>query len=223
MSERWTGKIERPIRVWADPSIKDDIYLHFSEVLDKIKYYGQKMKGKVLDVGAGKTPYKQFIKFDKYVTLDNFDYPGIDIKADITKKIPLKSNSFDGVVCIQVLEHIKEPAKAIKEMHRVLKKGGQCLLTTHMAAPIHGAPHDYYRFTPFILKELFKDFKKVEIKANGGAVLSILQLINWGLSEKLPNFISLPIIMTINLVGRKLDKLLYSPVFTINYSVYAIK
>ena len=66
--------------------------------------------------------------------------------------------------CSQVLEHIKEPDKAINEIHRVLKKGGSCLLTTHMAAPIHGAPYDYYRFTPSILKELFKKFEKVEIK-----------------------------------------------------------
>ncbi|MAG07426.1 hypothetical protein CMI46_01260 [Candidatus Pacearchaeota archaeon] len=223
-NEKWTGKIERPLRVWTNPKLTDDIYLHFSEVLRGIKKYAHKINGTVLDIGAGKSPYRKFFKnTTKHIKLDNHDYPGIDIIADITKKIPLKSESIDSVVCIQVLEHINKPEKPIKEIHRILKKGGCCLLTTHMAAPLHGEPYDYYRFTKYGLKDLFKDFKHVEITPNGGAVLSIMQLINWGFSEKVPKLISLPLIYSINLIGKTMDKLIYSDVFTLNYSVFAVK
>lgn len=223
MDRKWTSQIERPIRVWQNPKLTDDIYLHFSEVLKKVKYYAPRFKGTILDVGAGKSPYRIFFKADKYITLDNFDYPGIDIKADITKKIPLKTSSFDNVVCFQVLEHVTKPEKVVNEIHRVLKPKGCCLLTTHMAAPLHGIPYDYYRFTPFILKELFKKFKYVEIKENGGSALSIFQLIVWGISEKLPKILAKPLIVLFNMLGKLADKLFYSRLFTINYSVFAVK
>lgn len=224
MNQKWTGKIERPLRVWTNPRLSDDIYLHFSEILKKVKFYAQNIRGKVLDVGAGKTPYREFFSnVEEYVKLENFDYPGTDIKADVTKRIPVKNNSFDSVVCFQVLEHLNNPEKAISEIHRVLKRGGACLLTTHMAAPLHGVPYDYYRFTEFGLKDLFKKFSKAEVKPNGGSVLSIIQLVVWGVSEKFPSPIAKPLIFLLNIIGKDLDRVFYDTSFTLNYSVFAIK
>ena len=222
--EKWTGKIERPIRVWTSPKLTDDIYLHFSEVLKDIKKYSPKITGKVLDIGAGKSPYEMFFKnASQYIRLDNRDYKGIDIVADITKKIPIKNEDFDSIICIQVLEHVRDPKHVINEIHRILKKDGRCLLTTHMAAPLHGEPYDYYRFTKYALEDLFKDFKHVEVKASGGAALSILQLMVWGVSQKLPGVIAKPAIFTLNCLGKTSDKLFYRDVFTINYTVFAVK
>jgi SAM-dependent methyltransferase len=224
MKEKWTGKIERPLRVWTNPKITDDIYLHFSEILLAVKKYSLYIQGTVLDVGAGKSPYRSFFKnIDKYIKLDNHNYPGIDIASDITKKIPLKNDSVDSVVCFQVLEHISEPQKAVNEIHRVLKPKGTCLLTTHMAAPLHGEPYDYFRFTPYGLKKLFEKFSYVEIKPNGGATLSIIQLIVWGISEKFPSFLSKSLIVLFNILGKTLDKIIYNESFTLNYSVFARK
>jgi len=223
MNEKWTGQINRSLRVWQEPRLSDDIYLHFSELLKAVKSCAPKIKGVVLDVGAGTTPYKHLFKFDKYITLDNHSYPGIDITADITKKIPLKNNSIDSVVCFQVLEHVLNPKKAVSEMHRVLKSKGVCLLTTHMAAPLHGEPNDYYRFSKYALQDLFKDFSYVKVKPNGGASLSIIQLIVWGISEKLPKVMAKPAVILLNWFGKIADKIFYSEIFTLNYSVFAIK
>lgn len=224
MPEKWTGEIERPIRIYTDPKLTDDIYLHFYEILDKIKVYAPRIKGKVLDLGAGRTPYRKFFKNTKeYIRLDNRDYPGIDINADVTKKLPVKKESFDSVICIQVLEHVTKPQHVVDEIHRVLKQKGACLLTTHMAAPLHGEPYDYYRFTKYALKDLFKKFRHVEVVPNGGAALSIMQLTIWGLSEKLPPLIAKSLIPFLNILGKLGDKFFYSDVFTLNYSVFAIK
>jgi len=110
----------------------------------------------------------------------------------------------------------------VDEIHRILKKDGTCILTTHMAQVLHGEPHDYFRFTEHGLRELFKEFKHVEIKPNGGALLSLIQFFNFAFEEKLP-LISKPFIIMSNLTVKKLDKMFFDRRFTINYLVYAIK
>ncbi len=108
--EKWKGRIERPLRIYINPRMSDDIYLHFSEIRDYIKKYSDKVYGTVLDVGAGKSPFKNFFKnANKYIKLDKFDHNNKpDITADATK-IPLKKNSVDSVVCFQLLEHVQDP------------------------------------------------------------------------------------------------------------------
>lgn len=44
--------------------------------------------------------------------------------------LPLAQESFDTIICIEVLEHIVDDDLAVREMHRVLKRGGKALLTT---------------------------------------------------------------------------------------------
>ena len=51
------------------------------------------------------------------------------ITADITA-LPFADGSFDGITCGYVLEHVPEPAKALSEISRVLRKGGRMLLLT---------------------------------------------------------------------------------------------
>jgi len=223
--EKWKGRIGRPLRVYTNPRITDDIYLHFSELNKSIKKYSDEIKGMTLDVGAGKSPYKKFFKNStEYIRLDKFDHNSKpDIIADATK-IPLKSNSIDSVVCFQLLEHVQDPQRVIDEIYRVLKKNGVCLLTTHMATALHGEPYDYFRFTKYALRDiLFKKFKYVKVEANGGALLSIMQLIVWGISEKLPKVLSLPLVIILNIIGKSLDKVIYNEVFTLNYIVYTRK
>ncbi len=209
------------------PKITSDIYLQFSAISEDIQRFSHLAKGKLLDVGAGMSPYKPFFEkyVDEYIKLDAYDYDGE--KPDIIsngEKIPLKNNTIDTVLCTQVLEHVPYPQKIIDEIYRVLKPNGICILTTHMANPLHGLPHDYYRFTRICFEKiLFKNFKKIIVKENGGALLSIFQFINWGLTEKLPKFIAMPIVIFINLTIKPLDKLMFNPMFTTNYIVIATK
>ena len=223
--EKWTGRIKRPLRVYTNPRITDDIYLHFSEIKKAILRYSNEVKGITLDIGAGKSPYQKFFKNStKYIKLDKFDY---DDKQDIiadADKIPLKNNSIDSVVCFQLLEHVKDPQKVVSEIYRVLKKDGVCLLTTHMASALHGEPYDYFRFTKYALKDvLFKKFKNAEVEANGGALLSIMQLIVWGINENFPKPLAIPFTIILNFIGKNLDKIFYNDIFTLNYIVYARK
>ncbi len=113
---------------------------------------------KILDAGAGELQYKKYCNHLDYVSQDFGQYDGVgneeglqtnkwdnsklDIVSDITK-IPVDDNSFDAVMCVEVLEHIVEPAKAVKEFSRILKKGGKLVLTAPFCSLTHFAPHYY--------------------------------------------------------------------------------
>ncbi len=62
---------------------------------------------------------KWFDKFTKYKA---------KIKKGSIYKIPFADNSFDLVVVSEVLEHLDNPEKALKEVRRVLKKNGKFVL-----------------------------------------------------------------------------------------------
>ena len=61
--------------------------------------------------------------------------------------IPVEDASFDLVLCLQVLEHVPDPAAAIRELRRVVRPGGRVLLTTHGVYPYHPNPEDLWRWT----------------------------------------------------------------------------
>lgn len=52
------------------------------------------------------------------------------IKGDANRRLPFKDNSFSKVLCSDVLEHLDNRNFALKEIYRVLKKGGLLLLVT---------------------------------------------------------------------------------------------
>jgi SAM-dependent methyltransferase len=224
--EKWFF-VERGAKNIREPKLYSNMYLQFSEMSEDLKKNAKKTKGILIDLGAGVAPYEPYFKpyVDKYLKIDRFDYKDGDpnIIADASN-LPLKNNSVDTILCTQVLEHVPEPKKIVDESFRVLKKGGIAIFTVPMASPIHGQPHDYFRFTKIALeKVIFKDFSKIEIEENGGALLSITQFIVWGIDEKLPNFIAKPLIIPINFIAKKLDRIFFNDLFTTNYIVVATK
>lgn len=76
--------------------------------------------GKKLNLGAGWRPLKG------YINLDVASLPGIDIVHDLTTyPYPFEDSSFDEVCAFDVLEHLDDYIKAIREIHRILKPGGK--------------------------------------------------------------------------------------------------
>ena len=136
----------------------------------------------ILDVGAKNYSQRNLLDNSYYVTCDISSSQNIDVVSDI-QNLSFYDNSFDLILCIEVLEHVEKPAIAINELHRVLKESGIVLLSTRFIFPLHPDPKDYYRFTPDSLKELFYKFKNIEIKPAGGLFVSLLMLILHSLPE----------------------------------------
>ena len=59
---------------------------------------------------------KEAISFGKKL------FPNLIIKQASIYDLPYKDNSFDLIICTEVLEHLEDPAKALREMLRVSKK-----------------------------------------------------------------------------------------------------
>ena len=79
---------------------------------------------KVLHVAPEQAFYKRF-KNQKnltYITTDLYS-PLADVKADLCA-LPFEDDSFDVIFCNHVLEHIPDDAQAMRELYRVMKKGG---------------------------------------------------------------------------------------------------
>lgn len=52
------------------------------------------------------------------------------VEADVSGPLPLAADSFDACTCLDVIEHVIDPLAALKELHRVIKPGGQLVLST---------------------------------------------------------------------------------------------
>ena len=128
----------------------------------------------ILDAGAGEQPYKKFCSHLKYISQDFGEYDesekkeglqlkdwnskSVDILSDIIS-IPLDDRSVDIILCTEVLEHIKNPMLAIKEFSRLLKSGGQLLLTAPNCSLTHMAPYYFCNgFSRYWYEENLKDF-----------------------------------------------------------------
>lgn len=136
----------------------------------------------VLSIGAGGGVNQMLGKFQSKTdfTLSQLDIDesrGPDIVGDLcSENLALESESYDIVVCSEVLEHCYNPITAVSNLRRVLKKGGKLILTTPFIFPIHEAPHDYFRYTEFGLKHLLKDFSTTSIETSNSypAAMSVL-------------------------------------------------
>jgi hypothetical protein len=61
---------------------------------------------------------------------------------------------FNTVYACETLEHILEPWRALEAMYAALRPGGLCLVSWCFSFPIHAAPQDFYRVTPYGLHYL---------------------------------------------------------------------
>lgn len=132
---------------------------------------------RILDVGSGGSRYSAF--FPNRVTLDIDPERGPDVIGS-AEALPFPDAHFNFILCTEVLEHVEHPEQAIGEMQRVLAPGGRLLLTTRFAFPVHDAPGDYWRFTPYAMKRLFAAWDIECLETDGGpftAIAIILQRI----------------------------------------------
>jgi FkbH-like protein len=87
------------------------------------------------------------------VDLDQRPEHGITVLAD-GGHLPFADETFDVVLCLEVLEHSREPWRIVSEARRTLKRGGEVILSAPFNQPIHKEPDDYWRFTPDCLEML---------------------------------------------------------------------
>jgi SAM-dependent methyltransferase len=83
-------------------------------------------------------------------------------------------------MCIQVLEHVPDPAAAVRELRRVVRPGGRVLLSTHGVYPYHPNPNDLWRWTHDGLERLFLtngQWASVTVRPGAGTAGTVSMLV----------------------------------------------
>lgn len=94
---------------------------------------GPYVKGKVLDVGAGRCLIAKELQ-DKYnvsvtcIDIDDLNQTDLKLIVYDGKTIPFPPGSFDTILLVYVLHHCDDPVAVLEECRRVCRKGGRIII-----------------------------------------------------------------------------------------------
>jgi len=137
-------------------------------------------RGDVLDVGGWDfyaTALRHGVRTDTWTTLEpdperlpEVDAHGFRAVHGDGCAMEFADASFDTVLAIQVLEHVFEPLRMVREMARVLRPGGKLVLLVPQTSTTHLAPEYYGNFSRYWIRRALDSagLELVELRPLGG-------------------------------------------------------
>ena len=183
------------------------------------------IRGRVLDLGAGMAKYEEIIKKNAidYIACDVKKNDNIDTVCDVTNLV-FSPESFDTIISTQVFEHVDNPFTVTREIKKVLKTGGNAIITAPFMFPFHADPKDNFRFSREGLEEIFKSagFEIIDSGIYGGFFMVISEMIHFSwfnpYKRKSGRFIAV-----IEKVAKFFDKIIPSKIIYANAFVVVRK
>lgn len=175
---------------------------------------------RVLDVGCGERPYEPLFTpyAASYVGVDPVENPLADVRGR-AEDLPLEDACSDVTLCVQVLEHVDDPAAVVRELARVTAPGGRVLLSTHGVMAYHPSPADHWRWTHAGLELLFRqnaDWASVTVTPASGTTACLGMItslyLDLGLRKAGIGPLARPLVAGINRVAEAVDG--WVPLFT---------
>lgn len=120
---------------WLDRGM----YRHYARLNILEELFKHNNFSAMLDVGCGSGALLEHfaskgvkcVGFDVSRSMMNYhkDRQGFPGFVASVKDIPLAENQFDMLTCLGLIEHLEDPVSALKEMNRVVRPGGRCIIT----------------------------------------------------------------------------------------------
>ena len=121
------------------------------------------LDGTGLNIGSGRTRIAERI-----LNMEIAPGDGIDLVGSV-ESIPAVDECYDLVICQEVLEHVRNPSNAMKEIRRVLKTGGSAYIQLPFIIGYHPCPNDFWRFSREGVEALCAD-AGLEVEETGETV-----------------------------------------------------
>lgn len=245
----YNGAIWRLVGPFPATSIFDPHFLGRHYFNRNLREVAAAAAGRLVDVGCGQKPFRSFLSPRRYVGVDLPHFsggmadaaPAADVYAD-GGSLPFREGSVDTVTAFQILEHTPDPCRILAEARRILRPGGRIIVSVPQSYPMHGVPHDYYRYTEHGLRHLLEraGFAVETLRSNGSFGAYVGLMINIYLFQHFFEFrerywvkvvmgllkialtpVILTVVFVVNVVGLALDALFHDPYFTSNYTAVA--
>lgn len=131
---------------WYARSIRENILQKFWHTtrFREIEKIVEPTKGNVLDIGSADGTFTKIIleksRARKVYGIDVLPKSvawtkrrfarskRLSFRVADAHRLPYADRQFDAVYCLETLEHVEDPVKVVKEMHRVLKDGGHIVV-----------------------------------------------------------------------------------------------
>lgn len=183
-------------------------------------------RGLALDVGCGHRPWRDLLVDMDCLALDATTVDASPQVVADAAALPVTDARADLVFCSQVLEHVEDAGRVLLEFSRVLRDGGQLVLSVPFYWPLHEEPFDYRRFTSHGLRlELARaGFDDIDIEADC-ATLTVVVVASFGLlpDRRLPRLPWLPLVLLANLLAPWAQRLSADRRSTLNWVVRATR
>lgn len=117
---------------------------------------------------------------EDFYTNEDFDLVSTDVsfgpEAHLicdAHDVPFNNSTFDCVIIQAVLEHVLDPERCVKEIHRVLRHDGIVYAETPFMQQVHMRQYDFTRYTHLGHRRLFRFFDEIDSGPTGGPGMAL--------------------------------------------------
>jgi len=130
--------------------------VYFQPLEQELEPVGRYLSGRMLNAGCGTRDISEFLRDHGVTEVTRYDIASNDPDVVIgpIESMPFAADSFDSALCNAVLEHVEDAERGIRELARVVRKGGYLVVTVPFLQPYHPTPGDFRRYTADGLAQL---------------------------------------------------------------------
>jgi SAM-dependent methyltransferase len=166
---------------------------------------------RVLVVHSEDVNYKPY--FPNAFTVTKRRSKPADLHVDLyyTELSKIESESYEVIMCTGLLEHIPEPQRLIDDLRRILIPGGELIISASAVFSFHECPDDFFHFTPFSFKLLFKDWTKIKMLRGSSQPFDTISILMQRIILQTKTFpVIRPIVELLCVILPLFDRLIYA-------------